>query len=373
MTSSSKSRTPRRPGKVRSLSPDEWPVADQSAWAATCQPSERLKPGGAASHLKDITRRDLVRRYGYFLDHVQRTEGVEQNAQAAAYVDPNRADRFRAELQARVSSVTVYGSIYKLRRMAQLLVPDRDFTWLMEFENDLGFVMLPKSKFGRTVYTQVLIEAGLKLMAQADAPTHRSALSRARQFRDGLMVTMLALHPIRLKNFAALESGRTFKRVNGAWWIVLSGSETKENRPDERIVDPFLTRWIDRYLDTHHPVLAKGNVAPKALWLSSNDGNAMTYLGIENVISKTTLETIGVDVSPHLFRTAGVSTAAAYAGANPNLGSALLHHIDTTIAEQNYNRARSLSATKAFGEFVKGLKTQHVSQCAPPLIQSICR
>ena len=75
--------------------------------------------------MKDITRRDLARRYGYFLDHVQRSEGVEQNAAAAAYVGPDRVDRFLAELEARVSSVTVHGSIYKLRRMAQFLDPAR--------------------------------------------------------------------------------------------------------------------------------------------------------------------------------------------------------------------------------------------------------
>jgi hypothetical protein len=39
-------------------------------------------------------------------------------------------------MRARVGSATVYGSIYKLRRVAQLLVPGRDFTWLIEVEKD---------------------------------------------------------------------------------------------------------------------------------------------------------------------------------------------------------------------------------------------
>ena len=221
------------------------------------------------------------------------------------YVTPDRVDRFLAELQARVSSVTVYGSIYKLRRMAQLLAPGRDFTWLIEIEKDLALVMQPRSKFDRLVYTNVLLEAGMTLMAEADAATHRSALARARQFRNGLMVALLALHPIRLKNFAALEIGRTFKKVNDSWWIVLSASETKEKRADERPVDTGLTPWIDRYLNIHRPVLARTDDAPAALWLSSNDGSAMTYRAVERVISKTTLATVGIDVSPHLFRTAG--------------------------------------------------------------------
>ena len=74
----------------------------------------------------------------------------------------------------------------------------------------------------------------------------------------------------------------------------------------------------------------------------------MTYLAVEKVISKTTLATVGVDVSPHLFRTAGASTAAVHAGSTPHLGSALLHHIDPAVVNEHYNRASSLSATQAY-------------------------
>src|SRR5262249_13372767 len=155
---------------------------------------------------------------------------------------------------ARVSSVTVYGSIYKLRRMAQLLAPGQDFTWLMEIEKDLALVMRPRSKFDRLVLTEVLLEAGMTLMAEAEAATHRSALARARQFRDGLMVALLAVCPIRLKNLAGLEIGRTFRQVKSSWWIVLPASETKERRADERPAPDFLTQWIDRYLKDHRPI-----------------------------------------------------------------------------------------------------------------------
>ena len=54
--------------------------------------------------------------------------------------------------------------------------------------------------------------------------------------------------PIRLKNFAALEIGRSFVEIKGKWWIVLAASETKENRADERPVDDMLKPAIDRYL-----------------------------------------------------------------------------------------------------------------------------
>jgi hypothetical protein len=103
-----------------------------------------------------------------------------------------------------------------------------------------------------------------------------------------------------------------------------------------------------RYLTIHRPVLAPSDDAPAALWLSSNDGSAMTYLAMERIISMTTKETIGVDISPHLFRAAGVSSCAVWAGDQPDLGSALLHHTDPAIAQEHYNHATSLSANQSF-------------------------
>jgi hypothetical protein len=73
--------------------------------------------------------------------------------------------------------------------------------------------MAPKSKVNRLVYPNVIAEAGLALMVDADAAKQRTALARARQFRNGLMIALMAFHPMRLKNFAAFEIGRTFVKV----------------------------------------------------------------------------------------------------------------------------------------------------------------
>jgi hypothetical protein len=123
--------------------------------------------------------------------------------------------------------------IPELRHIAELLAPSRDYTCLTEIEKDLALVMEPKSKLNRLVYPHVTAQAGSTLMVEADAANHLTALARARQFRNGLMVALLAFHPIRLKNFAAFEIGRTFVKVKNKWWIVLPASETKEGRLDE--------------------------------------------------------------------------------------------------------------------------------------------
>src|SRR5712672_2973490 len=102
-----------------SLPVAQWPTADRLAWESACRPAARFSRGGAAAHMKEITRKDLRRRYGYFLTFVEHSEGLDSNAGVAAYVTPDRVARYEAELQKRVGSVTIQGSIYKLRRTAQ--------------------------------------------------------------------------------------------------------------------------------------------------------------------------------------------------------------------------------------------------------------
>jgi hypothetical protein len=79
----------------------------------------------------------------------------------------------------------------------------------------------PKDDFDRIVLTERLVEAGLTLILEAEADINGPRLRRAHLVRNGLMVALLALCPIRLKNFAALEMGRSFLRVEGGWWIVV--------------------------------------------------------------------------------------------------------------------------------------------------------
>jgi site-specific recombinase XerD len=340
--------------KIRSLPIEFWPEADRNAWLSACQPSLRLQRGGAGSHMKVITLDDLARRYGYFLDCMNRRGLLDPTKAAGGHVTPENADTYLEELTARVGSVTVQGSICKLRRACELVDPTCDMSWLADIEKDLALVMRPRSKADRWVLTEVLVEAGLTLIAEAESSRKMSKLGQARQVRNGLMVAMLAMHSIRLKNFAALEIGRSLVEIKGSWWIVLSASETKEDRPDERRIDDLLQPALHRYLKKHRPVLAVANPSDTALWLSSNDGSPMTYDGVARALTETTRSTIGVAVSPHLFRTAIASSAAIHGGANPNLASALLHHTDARVTEAHYNRASSLSAAESLRNIVQG-------------------
>jgi integrase len=325
---------------VHSLPEERWPAAERAAWDEARRPSVRLKRGGSASHLRAVVQHDLGKRNGLFLKSVARAGRLDMNAPVGAHVTPENVAGWVLELKGRVSSVTVYGSIQKLRRFVQLIAPDRDLGWLIEVERELYSERRPRPKWDRVVTTDVLVDAGRTLMAEAEI-TKRPTLTRARMFRNGLMVALLAYCPIRLKNFAALEIGRSFVNIDGTWWIVLSAAETKEKREDERPVPDELIDSIERYLEIYRPILAGDKADANALWFAIN-GEPMSYASMGELITETTRMTIGIPVSPHLFRTAGATTLATRAGNKPHAGSALLHH-GPYGPQENYNRASSIT------------------------------
>ena len=223
--------------------------------------------------------------------------------------------------------------------------------------------------------TERLVEAGLTLIREADADINGPQLRRALLFRNGLMVALLAPCPIRLRNFAALEIGRSFLRLESGWWIVLE--HTKSKRPDHRPVPSFLTVSIESYLEVYRPVLlrpasggdgarldprqrpARSTVIPpietaSALWLSRL-GTPLSSSQVERAITETTRMALGVPVNPHRFRTADATSAALHAPQSPHLASALLQHFDPKVTEQHYNRASSLSVARDFAKLVREL------------------
>jgi integrase len=341
---------------IRSLPKELWPLADRTAWEAACRPGVRLQRGGAASHLRPITQHDLAKRYGYFLDFLSRSGRLDPEAEAGAHVTLEKIEPYVEELKGRVSSVTVYGSIYKLRRTTQLIAPERDITWLMEIERDLLSQTRPKSKWDRVVLSEVIIEAGLTLIAEAELAAKLSKPTRARMVRNGLMIALLGQCPIRLKNFAGLEIGRSIVKIDDTWWILLTAAETKEKRADERPIEEDIGEALDKYLEVYRPILTGGTDNTKAFWIGIN-GQAMAQCSVGEAITETTRSTVGVAINPHLFRTAGATTTAVHAGDKPHLGSALLHHRHPTVTQENYNLASSISAGRAYREIIRRFRS----------------
>jgi integrase len=314
-----------------------------------------------------------MRRYGQFLNYCLRAGGFEANARAGGLVTPTRIDGYLAELSDRVCSVTVAQYIHKVCRTAELIAPCEDFLWLKEIANDLAFVATPSDKTSRVVETKLLVELGLTLVAEAEMARLHTPTKAAVLARNGVMIALLALCPVRLANFTELEIGQSFIKCESTWWMVLR--KTKARRTDERPVPSYLNAAIDRYLEFYRPILMSRTptqleqtaVAPcdKAivgaenrigthLWIG-REATALSSSGVARSISNSTVTALGIDVSPHLFRAAAATTAALYASEMPHLASALLQHVDPGVTEDHYIRANSLSVVQDYARIIRNL------------------
>jgi site-specific recombinase XerD len=120
-----------------------------------------------------------------------------------------------------------------------------------------------------------------------------------------------------------------------------------------RGLNKLLIPFIDRYFDKYRPLLLRPDSPQSALWLSSRHGTRLTEKYIAHLIRAKTLSTVGVKVTPHLFRTSTASAAALHCGENPYLGSSILHHTDPRVTNDHYNRATSLIAAESFRQIVR--------------------
>jgi hypothetical protein len=57
------------------------------------------------------------------------------------------------------------------------------------------------------------VKLGLDLIRRGETSEHLTLLARARLVRDGLMIALLALCPIRLRNLTELRTGRQLRLI----------------------------------------------------------------------------------------------------------------------------------------------------------------
>jgi site-specific recombinase XerD len=98
-------------------------------------------------------------------------------------------------------------------------------------------------------------------------------------------------------------------------------------RRTSRPVPDYLQDALELYLTESRPVLIGSRPPTNYLWISSRIGRRYTTKNLGTRISNFTLETIGVYVSPHLFRTAAATTSACYGTHMPYLARAVLGHM----------------------------------------------
>jgi integrase len=259
-------------------------------------------------------------------------------------------------------------TIYKLRTMAEILDPHHALDWLEDIEFDLRADAVARTRNENFTSDQLL--EGETLFREAENASHLSPKDRAVLARNGLMIALLAVHPIRHKNLAQLTLGKSFRKDDERWWIILEAAETKGRRTDERQVPEYLTPLVDRYLAIFRPILIEqkasetGKIEEAAfapddqpagpLWIS-RAGGPLTYSGVGAAITETTGAVLGQRLSPHAFRRAAKATVTFFGTANPRMIQGVLQHQTFRTGDEYYDTSPSHRAALELTAIVRAL------------------
>jgi len=350
-----------RPFRSNSLPIALWPEADRQAWRAALMPGNPFQPGGVASRWSPATRRKTAAGYGRFLFWLQERAALAAEGDPAARVTRERVRTYLDDLKRSNRGHTIQNRVQELGDAVRAIAPQRDWRWLLRAAGRLRAGTKPaRDKAARLRPIEALVADGFALMAEAERDGAASRLGRAAIYRDGLVIALLGLHPMRLRNLADLRIGDHVVVETEKIVLKLAAPETKGRHGYEAIATPRLSTALTRYIRHHRPVLlaAKGRWRTDAgatLWIS-RDGSPCSEQTLAKIIRKRTKPPGRLPMSPHLFRSAAATSVAVGAPDAVDIIPAVLGHASAKTAERYYNLAGSLEASRAHAALIDAVR-----------------
>lgn len=335
---------------------DEWPERDREIWRVAVGPADILASGGERARHAAGSNRAVAAGYGRWLGWLRQADLLDDGADPAARITPERVRAYLAALATYNSTATQARRLEELFIFASLADPRRDWRWIRQLRTWVRRRHKPvRDKRPRIVGAEDLVGLGHSLMRRAEVEGERPDWRRALDFRDGLALALLALRPLRRANFVGLRLGQHLVQRGQVWWLLIDGPETKTGTPIEvpwpsglhDALAAYLRRWRHVLLE-RAPFCRSGlPTATDQLWISVN-GRALDPQGLFDLARKRTRAAFGRGLSPHLFRDCAATSIAVEDPAHILIASQLLSHRSIATTERHYNQARSVEAARAW-------------------------
>ena len=328
-----------------------WPEPDQIAWAEAIEDRDRFHGRGPAAHWAETTRYSVIAAYGRWLGFLAEYEPSVLADSAVERLAEDRLARYLDHLAETASTVGRHMFFAKLRDAVRVMFPGKVPLHLSRLVARLERECQQRSMARRIVMTPRLTALGRKLMK--DAETAEGGVASLVAYRDGLMIALLSLRPIRRHTFSLIRIGVHLKQVGKEWRIILDRSETKSGRPFEVAFPQRITPFLEHYLRQVRPMIL-GASKHDYLWASTK-GVPLTDKAIYRIITNRTRQTLGQPVNPHLFRHCAATTIATLQPGRIGVARDLLDHASLTTTNAYYNKARSIDAGRLYAKVLEDL------------------
>ncbi len=322
-----------------------WPEQDRLVWEAASTPTSILEDtGGELAHLAPISQRKTAKGWGRFINHLRFNDPSALLEPVATRITLSRVRGYVRRLEELGNSTrTVLCRLQELCDAARILAPDAGFNFINRIASHVRGRHRPaRPKTNRVMADEV---ATLAYNHMETAQARSGTAGGAVQFRDGLILLLLAHLPLRRKNFTALTLGESLVFRQGQWFVTLTPAQTKTHAYFEATLHPNLVPWLETYLAQHRPILLACEGCWKSdpgerVWISKH-GSPMSEIALYDRVSRLTKAEFSECISPHRFRDIAASTIASHAPEYIHAAAPLLGHATLRTTEKYYRQARA--------------------------------
>lgn len=330
---------------VMTIKFEEWPSLDRRLWMAGSSPGDLLDDPSYGAKLRTDTVEAIIRGYGCWLKFLQSGNMLDPDDLPASRTTADRVRGYLATLKSRgLSNSTILGRLFRLRSALRIMQPDADVDWLTSPGGRSLSSFFPVSRRPlKFIHSRVLYEWGRDLMRDAIAsliPQRRQV-----QYRDGLLIALLAARAPRLSSVAKLRIGRNVERQRLEARIIFEKELMKNGKPIEYSVPPSLAPAIERYVTVERREMM-GDLDHDVFWVSRT-GRPLEKASIKWIIRSRSKARFGRTFGPHYFRHCLGTTGPLEDPVHPGVAGSILN-ITGRVLREHYTRAGEAEAARRF-------------------------
>src|SRR5262249_19727864 len=158
--------------------------------------------------------------YSRFLGFLSANRGDPLSRPPATRIDRHVVSEYVIWRRRSCGDGAIATDLHQLRLALRLICPGEDWSWLLTITKRIASAAPAKPPKYGLVTSERLYALGIELMdcadAQAVAP-ERISKPQALEYRDGLIIALLALIPLRRRTLTALRIGKHLIKTGSLW------------------------------------------------------------------------------------------------------------------------------------------------------------